>query len=255
MDDSRGVGPFLKILVLSLVAFILFALEIRITLFSTHHLFSYALTIGGILFLANAFNLLDNMNGLSAGTAVMCCLSMLCVAVAHGEIFIACYLVGFIGALCGFLKFNFPKGEIFLGDSGALFIGYNLAVSTILQSFYIPSKSSMLAVYIPLFVFSVPFYDTLSVILIRVSQGSPIYKGDQNHFSHRLWKSGFSRRASVIFIWGIALFNGLLALFLLGSGASYYWPVVLFAGSQIEIWFFETILKTVARKWKKVPLQ
>lgn len=214
-DDKYGIGPGYKLSVLVLITLLLFYLNIKITLFVADNVFSFFITLLWIVFLTNAFNLLDNMNGLCSGTAIVCSVSLLICALILKQFFIALYLIGFIAALMGFIKYNLINGRIFLGDSGSLFIGYNLAVTTLLASFYISGKTNTESVLIPAFVFLIPLYDTLSVIIIRIKNKQPIYKGDLNHFSHRLNKAGFTKIEAVLIIIGIAFSTGLISILLL----------------------------------------
>ncbi|MBN2143499.1 MAG: undecaprenyl/decaprenyl-phosphate alpha-N-acetylglucosaminyl 1-phosphate transferase [Candidatus Aureabacteria bacterium] len=249
--NKEGMGPFMKLGILFLIALLLFYLNIRITLFIRTSILNYCLTFGWILFLTNSFNLLDNMDGLSAGTAVSCSLCMGIVSFVLGEYFITLYLLAFTGSLLGFLKYNFFGGRIFLGDSGALFIGYNLAVTAILESFFKQGKSPMFAVFIPVFIFAIPFYDTLSVVLIRLKNGKSIFRGDMNHFSHRLHRSGYSKRNAVVIIITLAFFISIVSLKLLhlrNQSLSFLYPLLLFLMTLIMLLGIELILKKMGRK-------
>ncbi len=209
-DDLHGVGPASKLLLMFLIALLLYYLNVRITVFLPFPLLNFLLTLLWIVSLSNSFNLLDNMDGLSAGVALACSFNLLYYALQMEQSFITFYLLVFIGALCGFLRYNYWGGRIFMGDSGALFVGFNLAVVSILESFFIPGKSSSNAVLTPLFIFAIPFYDTLSVILIRIRNGQPVYKGDLNHLSHRIHRSGYSKRMTVLIIFLMTLLTGIL---------------------------------------------
>ena len=209
-DDMHGVGPAPKLLLMFLISLLLYYLKVRITLFIPFPALNFILTLLWMVALSNSFNLLDNMDGLSSGVALGCSINLLYYAIRMDQYFITFYLVVLIGALSGFLRYNYWGGRIFMGDSGALFVGFSLAVVTILESFFIPGKSSSAAVLTPLFVFSIPFYDTLSVILIRIKNGQPIYKGDLNHLSHRIHRSGYSKRMTVLIIFFMTLLTGVL---------------------------------------------
>ena len=209
-DDLHGVGPASKLLLMFLIALLLYYLNVRITVFLPFPFLNFLLTLLWIVSLSNSFNLLDNMDGLSSGVALACSFNLLYYAFQMEQFFIAFYLLVFIGALLGFLRYNYWGGRIFMGDSGALFVGFTLAVVSILESFYIPGKSSSNAVLTPLFIFAIPFYDTLSVILIRIKNGQPIYKGDLNHLSHRIHRSGYSKPLTVFIIFLMAVLTGIL---------------------------------------------
>ncbi|MEK7484356.1 MAG: MraY family glycosyltransferase, partial [Planctomycetota bacterium] len=117
------------------------------------------------------------------------------------------------GANLGFLLYNFPPARIFMGDSGSLFMGYMLATSAVQCSVY-PEKYSLYPIIIPLLILSIPIYDTLSVILIRIRQGYSIFRADNNHFSHRLVALGFSRPHAVLLIYLVTFTTGITATLL-----------------------------------------
>ena len=167
-----------------------------------------------ILGISNAFNLLDNMDGLSAGVAVCSGFIFFLNAFALGEIFLCLILAAFMGALLGFLRFNSNPARIFMGDAGALFIGFVLSSLTILEHYVSPASSSLFPVLMPALVLAVPLIDTLSVIVIRLREGRPIYRGDRCHLSHRLVASGLSEAQSVkcLFLFTLAVGMGALHL-------------------------------------------
>jgi UDP-GlcNAc:undecaprenyl-phosphate GlcNAc-1-phosphate transferase len=247
-DDRDGVTPLSKLAVILGVALMLFFLDIRITLFVAKPLYSFLLTLVWILFLTNAFNLLDNMDGLSSATAVACSVILAGIAAWLGQYFVMLYLCAFAAVLLGFFRYNYFGGRIFMGDSGALFLGYNLAVAAILESFYISGKSDTAAVFIPAFVFAVPIFDTLSVVLIRIQNGRPVYKGDLNHFSHRLLRAGFSKKSVVSIHVLLSLFSGSVSLILLspaeiGVGGA----LLLFVSVLLALAGAEPALKAIRR--------
>ncbi|MCX6357790.1 MAG: MraY family glycosyltransferase [Candidatus Aureabacteria bacterium] len=213
-DDFRELAPRVKLLGQILVAMVMIALHVRITLFVPGFAFSAAATLIWIILITNAFNLLDNMDGLCAGVAVVASAVFFGVSAAQGHYFIAVLLAAFIGALMGFLKYNRHPASVFMGDAGSMFIGYFIAVMSILQTYYEPSAAGPLAVLMPLVILAVPLYDTLSVILIRVSHGESIFKADRRHFSHRLLALGMPVRGAAWFIYLLTLCTGLSATFL-----------------------------------------
>ena len=167
-----------------------------------------------ILGISNAFNLLDNMDGLSAGVAVCSAFIFFLNALALGEIFLCLILAAFIGALLGFLRFNLHPARIFMGDCGALFIGFVLSSMTILEHYVSPASSTLFPVLMPVLVLAVPLIDTLSVIAIRLREGRPVYRGDRCHLSHRLVASGLvePQAVKVLFLMTLALGMGALNL-------------------------------------------
>ncbi len=193
-----------------LAAVILVAGGIR-TSFMPWEWLNVVVTVLWIVGITNAFNLLDNMDGLSAGVALVASGVLFANAWAHGEFFIGLVLAAFMGSLLGFLFFNWAPASVFLGDCGSLFIGFVMASVTLLERYATKASSTYFPVLLPAFVLAVPLIDTFTVIVIRVRQGRPIWHGDNSHLSHRLVALGLSRRAAVGFIY--------LATFCLGAGA------------------------------------
>jgi UDP-GlcNAc:undecaprenyl-phosphate GlcNAc-1-phosphate transferase len=183
----------------------------RITLFVHSELFSYAITIFWLLTVINAFNFMDNMNGLCAGLGAIGALLFAFIAATHGEYLVA--LMGFLmcGALVGFLPWNFPNARAFLGDAGSHLVGYLLAVMAILPHFYNKQNPHPLAVLSPLLVLAIPLIDLAQVVIFRTLNRRPFWIGDTNHLSHRLVRAGLSRTRAVLLLWMIAVMVGILA--------------------------------------------
>jgi UDP-GlcNAc:undecaprenyl-phosphate GlcNAc-1-phosphate transferase len=169
-------------------------------------------TIVWVVGMTNAFNLLDNMDGLSAGVAFVAAGVLLLHAWTLGELFICLILAAFMGSLLGFLVFNRHPASVFLGDCGSLFIGYVMAALTLLERYVSPVSSTLFPVLMPVLVLAVPLIDTTTVIVIRLREGRPIYVGDARHLSHRLISLGFSQKAAVLFIYLTTLCFGLGAV-------------------------------------------
>jgi UDP-GlcNAc:undecaprenyl-phosphate/decaprenyl-phosphate GlcNAc-1-phosphate transferase len=214
LDDKHELSPRAKFAGQLLIAAVVAATGVRITLFVPNLLFSYGITILWILTLVNALNFMDNMNGLCAGLGAIGAWYFAIITAADGQYLVA--LIAFLtfGALLGFLPYNFPKARAFLGDSGSHLVGYLLAVLAILPHFYTVRHPRKLAVLIPLLVLAVPLIDLVWVVLLRWRIGQPFYQGDTNHLSHRLVRSGLSPTRAVLLIWLLAaLLGGLIYLF------------------------------------------
>jgi len=169
-------------------------------------------TIAWLFGITNAFNLLDNMDGLSAGVALVASFILLANAWALGEYFISLLLLAFIGALAGFLAFNVSPASVFLGDCGSHFIGFAMASFTLLERYVSHASSSYFPILMPVLVLAVPILDTTTVVLIRHGEGRPIYVGDSRHLSHQLVALGLSKRSAVLFLWAMTFFLGMGAL-------------------------------------------
>ena len=174
------------------------------SLFVPSVFFSYAVTILWILTLINAFNFMDNMNGLCAGLGLIGAYNLAVLAAQNSQYLVA--LIAFLtcGALLGFLPYNFPRARAFLGDAGSHLIGYLLAVLAILPHFYTVRHPSRWAVFTPLLILALPLIDLAWVVILRWQRGLPFYQGDTNHLSHRLVRRGLNRWQAVVFIWALA---------------------------------------------------
>ena len=194
-----------------LAAGILVAAGVR-TSFMPGETLNVIVTMVWIVGMTNAFNLLDNMDGLSAGVALIASAVFLVNAWALGEFFISLLLLAFIGCLIGFLLYNSHPASVFLGDCGSLFIGYVIASLTLLERYVSHASSTLFPVLMPVLVLAVPIMDTATVVMIRLREGRPIYVGDRRHLSHRLVALGFSTRQAVLFIYLLTLSLGLGAV-------------------------------------------
>lgn len=202
IDDVRPLGPGLKLAVQTAVALVLAAgFGIRLLEMLPPPV-SVALTVVWIVCITNAFNFLDNMDGLSAGVAVIAGTIFAAAALSGGQVFVPLVTIALVGTLLGFLVFNFQPATIFMGDSGSLVVGYFMAVLVVLTTFYNPGRQLMPAgVFLPIVVLAVPLYDVVSVFVHRLRAGQSIFRGDRRHFSHRLVRRGLSVRAAVLTIY------------------------------------------------------
>jgi UDP-GlcNAc:undecaprenyl-phosphate GlcNAc-1-phosphate transferase len=214
LDDKHELKPRAKFAGQLLIAGLLAATGVRITLFVPNIIFSYAITILWILTVINAFNFMDNMNGLCAGLGAIGACHFAIMAAADGQYLVA--LIAFLtfGALLGFLPYNFPSARAFLGDAGSHLVGYLLAVLAILPHFYSVRHLQRWAVLIPLLVLAIPLADLVWVVLLRWRIGQPFYQGDTNHLSHRLVRRGLTRTQAVLVIWLMAEALAILACLL-----------------------------------------
>jgi UDP-GlcNAc:undecaprenyl-phosphate GlcNAc-1-phosphate transferase len=211
LDDRHELKPLPKFTGQFLVALLVAIACKRITLFVHSELFSYAITILWLLTVINAFNFMDNMDGLCAGTGAIGAFVFALIAATNGEYLVA--LTGFLmcGALVGFLPWNFPAARAFLGDAGSHLVGYLLAVMAILPHFYTRQNPRPLAVLTPLLVLAVPLLDLAQVSLFRTLNKKPFWIGDTNHLSHWFVRAGFGRTRAVLLLWLATAAAGLLA--------------------------------------------
>jgi UDP-GlcNAc:undecaprenyl-phosphate GlcNAc-1-phosphate transferase len=211
LDDKHELKPLPKFTGQLLVAVAVAMACKRITLFVPSVAFSYAITILWILTVINAFNFMDNMNGLCAGLGAIGALLFAIIAAANGEYLVATIAFLMCGALIGFLPWNFPNARAFLGDAGSHLVGYLLAVMAILPHFYTRQNPHRLAVLSPLLVLAIPLIDLAQVVVLRTLNRKPFWIGDTNHLSHRLVRAGLSRTRAVLLLWLAAVMIGVLA--------------------------------------------
>ena len=189
---------------------------VHITLFLDIPWLSTAISIFWIVFLFNAINFFDNMDGLACGTAAIAFIFFTTAAIINGQYFVACLGACSAGATIGFWFYNHSPASIFMGDGGSHFLAYILAVVSARVTYYNPEiSSSRLSILIPLFILAVPVFDTFAVVVIRLLNHKPIYVGDHNHISHRFYHMGMTRKRAVLLVHLLCLITGLGALPLL----------------------------------------
>jgi UDP-GlcNAc:undecaprenyl-phosphate GlcNAc-1-phosphate transferase len=213
LDDKYELKPRTKFAGQVLIALFVAACGVRITLFVHNPIFHYAITVLWLVAVMNAFNFMDNMNGLCTGLAAIGAGYFAFIAAHEGQYLVAVIAFLACGALLGFLPRNFPQAKAFLGDAGSHLVGFLLAVLAMLPHFYSAKHPRPLAVLSPLLVLAVPLGDMAYVVFLRWRLGQPFYQGDNNHLSHRLSRRGLSKTKTVMVIWCIALLFGGLALF------------------------------------------
>ncbi len=201
-DDLSALPAWPKFGVQLIVAVLLAAFfGVRIMEFLPAPL-SVVVTVVWIVFVTNAFNFLDNMDGLCAGVAAICGAIFALSAAAAGQVFVPALAWTVVGAAVGFLLFNFAPATIYMGDAGSTVLGYFLAVLTALTTFYDERlELQPYGVLVPPVVLAVPLYDAISVIVRRLRAGHSIFRGDRRHFSHRLVQRGLPTRAAVLTIY------------------------------------------------------
>jgi len=258
VDDIRHISVKEKLLAQIIVGVALASTGIRLSLFMVDPIITGALTVVWIVAITNAFNLLDNMDGLCASVAAVLSVIFLVVAVQTGQLFIAMFLVVLLGALAGFLAFNRPPAKIFMGDAGSLFTGYILAVLTVLFTFYGREVrieglniNRLYPFLVPLLIFAVPIFDTLSVMAIRLKENRPIWQADRSHFSHRLLNLGMTPGAALLTVCLVTWCTGVSAV-LLYPGTGTFASDLLRAGVVVSqaagIIFIIVLLERAARK-------
>jgi len=170
------------------------------------------LTILWVLLITNAFNLIDGLDGLAAGSAVFTAIVVFAMSLIVPNPFVAFLTIALAGATLGFLRFNFHPATIFLGDSGSLFIGFMLAALALAGSQKAPT---IVAVAIPIVSLGLPILDVALAVIRRFLAAKPLFDGDKAHIHHKLVKRGLSQRDAVLTLYGVTAGFGFLSLVLL----------------------------------------
>ncbi|MCK4512520.1 undecaprenyl/decaprenyl-phosphate alpha-N-acetylglucosaminyl 1-phosphate transferase [bacterium] len=216
-DDANGMRPAVKLTGQAVAAAVMM-FSGGLSGLPFHPVISFVLGLIWMVGLMNAFNFLDNMDGLSSGVAAICAAALLGASASMGQVFVSAWLCLILGAVAGYLPYNFPPASTFMGDAGSLVIGYLLAVVSCLTTYVQPGQTYYLyGVFVPLVVMAVPLYDLVSVVFLRIRGRANPMVGDQRHFSHRLVDRGLSRRLAVMTIYLATATTGLAATLLPGA--------------------------------------
>jgi len=237
-DDLHGVGPYFKFTVQGVAATMLYMGGLRIVnipvIFGDRVLpwyVGFVLTVGWVLAITNAFNLIDGLDGLAAGSALFSTMVAFVVALLNGPPLIEIMTIALAGAILGFLRFNFNPATIFLGDSGSLLIGFLLSAFALKGAQKAPT---IVAVAIPIVSFGLPILETVLSIIRRLISGRPVFTADREHIHHKLLQHGLTHRQVVILLYGVSAVFALLSLFLLWPTGSSLGLVLCVLG--IGIW-------------------
>ncbi len=236
IDDAKGVPSFVKLAAQIVAAIIVVVCGIRIDdiavpftggTFVVNKTLSFILTVCWIIGITNAINLIDGLDGLSSGVTLISCLSLLMVFALNGSPIIAIILITALGgAIVGFLPFNFSPAKTFIGDTGSNFMGFSLAIISILG---VAKTYTALVLIAPIIVLGMPIFDTLFAIFRRIIKGKSIkavFRPDKGHLHHKLMAKGYSQKQAVLIMYGITAILGMFAIILLESGI---WKALSFA--------------------------
>ncbi len=238
IDDLKGISPLVKLAGQIIAAILVIKSGVVIEhisipfletdeLMELNKVFSTILTLGWIVGITNAINLIDGLDGLSSGISLISCLSLIIIFSLNGSPLIAIIMItALAGALTGFLPFNFNPAKTFIGDTGSNFLGYSLAVISILG---IAKTYTLIVIVAPLIVLALPVFDTLFAIVRRIIKGKSlkaVVMPDKGHLHHKMLKKGFTQKEAVLILYGISATFGMFAIVLLESGI---WKALSFA--------------------------
>ncbi|MBV9241489.1 MAG: hypothetical protein JO314_05725 [Acidobacteria bacterium] len=234
LDDLLNIKPYQKLIgqLIGATILIIFGLKLPLTGFE---LIDIWITVLWVIGITNAINLLDNMDGLAAGISAIASFSLAMNFATNGltsELLLAAAL---IGALAGFLVFNFNPASIFMGDCGSMFIGFLLSGIVLLNQVGGRSRGLVAIIAVPVLVLFVPIFDTTFVTVLRKAWGRKASEGGRDHTSHRLVALGLSERTAVLLLYGLALVAGTLSVLVaqIGSAKSFALIGIFVAGLVI----------------------
>jgi UDP-GlcNAc:undecaprenyl-phosphate GlcNAc-1-phosphate transferase len=218
-DDLRGATAVEKLTVQIAVATALCTAGLRIEQVAIPSggtvslgVLAVPVTVLWIVGLTNAINLVDGLDGLAGGVALVAITVAFMVASSRGDVSAMLLMAGMGGAIAGFLFFNFSPASIFMGDSGSLFLGYMLSATAIASPQDAPAGGVDLLV--PLVALGFPVADTLLAVVRRTAAGQSLLKGDRDHIHHRLLQLGLTERQTVVILYAVSALFGLAALVL-----------------------------------------
>ncbi len=223
-DDLKGAGAKKKFLVQFAVAAGMYAAGFRIDLIANPFGASIQLGWLGLPFtmlwiagVVNAMNLIDGLDGLAGGVALIAISTTFAIAALRGEPLMILFTAALAGAVLGFLFYNFNPASIFMGDTGSMFLGFVLATTAIQTN---QKSSTAVAIVVPIIALGVPIADTLLAMVRRAARGAPLFQADRGHIHHRLIDLGLSHRQAVLVLYGTSVVLGCAALALSYASSS-----------------------------------
>jgi UDP-GlcNAc:undecaprenyl-phosphate GlcNAc-1-phosphate transferase len=240
-DDRQSLSPLVKLAGQVIAALLLVIAGVKVS-FLDYEWLNWTATILWILVITNAINLLDNMDGLSGGVTAVAAAFFLLMSIQSGQYLVGSLSAALLGVSLGFLVYNFNPASIFMGDSGALFLGLMLAAAGLKLRF--PAQTPFVTWMVPVMVLGVPLFDTTLVIISRLRRRlNPLTTPGQDHTSHRLVRLGYTRREAVMGLYLIGGVLGMIAMLIVEAEkvAAYTILVVVALSGLIALWRLEQV--------------
>lgn len=254
VDDVVALKPHVKFLGQIVAALIPALSGVVVTYFSNPFsnsgylalgAFSIPVTVIWIVGITNAVNFIDGLDGLACGVSTIATVTMFAIAILYSEVQIAVMMAALAGGCLGFLPYNMNPAKIFMGDTGAMFLGYLLAVTSIqgLFKFY-----AVISFAVPFIVLGLPIFDTAFAILRRVARGQSPLQADRGHVHHRLIDLGFDQKQSVAILYAFSAVMGLTAVILASTNEA---KLIILAVAVLICFFLGMTLMTVEKRHQK----
>ncbi len=242
IDDIKDLSPRKKILFQLAAGIVLLIGGIKVEFFTNPFasgntivnlgLLSIPITLFWVVGITNTVNLIDGLDGLAAGVSMISSLSLMFVANKFGNSEISLIAAILAGACLGFLPYNFNPAKIFMGDTGALFLGFMLSAISVEG---VMKSAATIAIVVPVLILGIPIFDTAFAICRRLLNGQSISSADKGHLHHRLLETGLSQKSTVLVLYGISAVFGIFSVLIakVNSKQSFYLAIVLFVLSVI----------------------
>ena len=254
VDDVVALKPHIKFLGQIVAALIPVLNGVVVTYFSNPFsqsgylslgVFAIPVTVIWIVGITNAVNFIDGLDGLACGVSTIATVTMFVIAVLYSEVQIAVMMAALAGGCLGFLPYNMNPAKIFMGDTGAMFLGYLLAVTSIqgLFKFY-----AVISFAVPFIVLGLPIFDTAFAIVRRVAHGQSPLQADRGHVHHRLIDLGFDQKQSVAILYAFSAVMGLMAVILATTNEA---KLIILAVAVLICFFLGMTLMTVEKRHQK----
>lgn len=242
VDDRISLPAWSKLLLQAAAVAVLIYFDVRVKL-PLPLWVNYGITFLWIAGIINAINFLDNMDGLSAGLSAVIAAFIMLLGALNQQYLVGGLAAAVLGACLGFLRFNFKPAKIFMGDAGALFLGFLLAVLGIQLRF--PENSNFVTWMVPVFLFGVPIFDMALVVFSRLRRRISPNTAGKDHTSHRLVRLGLSQREAVLSLYLFAGIAGMIAIFITQATLleGYFIGGVVALLAAYAIWWLDTRVK------------
>ena len=243
MDDVKNIKPWMKLVGQAIAAVCVMISGVRIgfieipflEIYGLNEILSTIITFVWIIGVTNAINLIDGLDGLATGVSAIATVSLLVIFVLNGAAEIPLIIVAaLLGALIGFLPYNFNPAKTFMGDAGSNFLGYTLATISMMG---MAKTYTAMTIVLPVIVLALPIFDTLFAMIRRILSGKSIMQADRGHLHYRLLDAGLSQRQAVFTLYAVAALLGLFAIVLMQSSV---WKIVGFVAIILVLMALES---------------